>query len=163
MNVIIGNQQGRTIKKLTTKAIASNGEICAHHSTPIDIFRAQLSLIEQEIPGFICQFLAHEHTHQIIYVRLMLKLASEIESVRITFRFSMPSNTFIPMKHLLTVSHDSLPALILNLLPNHWQASGKERFSRFITRSILSPPHPHAKQWQVLVDGQKCKLGLESL
>ena len=104
MNVIIGNQQGRTIKKLSTKAIASNGEICAHHSTPIDIFRAQLSLIEQEILGFICQFLTHEHTHQIIYVRLMLKLASEIESVRITFRFSMPSNSFIPMKHILTVS-----------------------------------------------------------
>ena len=34
----------------------------------------------------------------------MLKLASEIESVRITFRFSMLSNSFIPMKHILTVS-----------------------------------------------------------
>ena len=37
--------------------VMTYGEIRAHHSTPIDIFRAQLSLIEQEILGFICQFL----------------------------------------------------------------------------------------------------------
>ena len=36
--------------------------------------------------------------------KTLFEFASEIESVRITFRFSMPSNNLIPMLHILSVS-----------------------------------------------------------
>lgn len=76
----------------------------------------------------------------------MLKLASEIESVRITFRFSMLSNSFIPIKHILTVSRRMITDADIESSAQPLASLRKERFSRFITRSILSPPHPHAKQ-----------------